>query len=448
MNYEADILIVGAGVAGLAAARELSRANFKVIILEARDRIGGRIYPEHARGLPSAIELGAEFVHGRPREILEIAERTHVHLDSVPNSHWYFHDGVIAKSDQFWSKLEQVMEQLKRVEGPDESFREFISSYGREHELGSAAAIATLYVEGFQAARAERISVEGLNKTNEAAAQVDDEKQFRIPSGYDAITQSLYDDAIAQGAEFQLNTVVEAVRWTQNNVELACRGASGEKLYKSRSVIITLPLGVLQAGEGAVGAVRFVPEVIEKRVAAHKLAPGAAVKILMRFRERFWEALSIPTQDGSAIRMDDLAFIHAPEELVPTWWTLLPQRAPILVGWAGGSRAELLQVEGQDLILQHALNALTRIFGIQREQIEDLLEEFYFHDWQRDPFSRGAYSYIPVGGLDAQAELAEPIANTLFFAGEASNTEGHHGTVHGAIATGLRAAREIIASNT
>jgi monoamine oxidase len=258
----------------------------------------------------------------------------------------------------------------------------------------------------------------------------------------------LYEDAISHGAEFRLNTVVEEVRWTQNNVELVGRDASGEKLYKSKSVIITLPLGVWLAGADAVGAVRFVPEVIEKRVAANKLAPGAAVRILMRFRKRFWEALSIPTQEGNAIRMDDLAFIHAPEELVPTWWTLLPQRVPILVGWAGGSRAELLQVEGQDLILQHALKALTKIVGMQREQVEDLLEEFYFHDWQRDPFSREAYSYIPVGGLDAQAQLGQAIGNTLFFAGEATNTEGHHGTVHGAIATGLRAAREIIASNT
>jgi monoamine oxidase len=94
--------------------------------------------------------------------------------------------------------------------------------------------------------------------------------------------------------------------------------------------------------------------------------------------------------------------------------------------------------------LNHALDALTRLFGIERKRIEHLLEAQYVYDWHADPYARGSYSYVAVGGLGAQEELARPVEDTLFFAGEATNSDGYHGTVHGAIATGRRAAAEVI----
>jgi len=118
-------------------------------------------------------------------------------------------------------------------------------------------------------------------------------------------------------------------------------------------------------------------------------------------------------------------------------------RAPVLAGWAGGTRADRLSLESEDGLLDHALESLSHIFRTSKSFLEQALVEFYTHNWHKDPFSAGANSYIPVGALDAQAHLAQPLDDTLFFAGEATNTGGHHGTVHGAIATGLRAAREI-----
>jgi monoamine oxidase len=141
--------------------------------------------------------------------------------------------------------------------------------------------------------------------------------------------------------------------------------------------------------------------------------------------------------------LKDFSFIHAPDELPPTWWTQLPVHAPLLVGWAGGPRAEQLLSESQDAQRDHSLEALSHIFGVPRQFLEDQLVDFYSHDWRADPFSRGAYSYIPVGGTNGPAELAASIENTIYFAGEATNTAGHYGTVHGALSTGIRAAREI-----
>lgn len=437
MNHKADVLIIGAGAAGLAAARELSLANLKVIVLEARDRIGGRIHT-HRDG-DSLVEMGAEFVHGRPPELLKIVHRSHIKLSEVQNRHWYFRDGKVATSAEFWSKLEAVFNQMKTVKH-DESFAQFVEKHASN--LGDAKPLATLFIEGFHASKAERVSVFGLNQTNEASEQINDDKQFRIPVGYDLLAQSLHDDAVARGAEFHLRRIVHEINWHRHHVEIAVQSNDGHQDYTAARALITLPLGVLQLSANEIGSVRFVPALVEKQAAAGKLEMGDAIRIVMRFREAFWESVKLPTKDGRARELDELSFIHAPNQQLPTWWTLLPRRTSMLIGWAGGSRADKIEREG--VVLKRALESLSTIFAVPQNNIERLLERFYFHDWRADPFSRGAYSYTPLGGLGAQRELAETVAETLFFAGEATNTEGHHGTVHGAIDTGLRAAREIM----
>ena len=444
MENDADVLIIGAGIAGLAAAYEVSRAGINVIVLEARERIGGRIYTLHDESSPLPIELGAEFIHGRPPETLAITELAHLSTPQVLNRHWYLRNGILDRSDDFLSMLENVMEHMKHKKGGDQSFRQFLDEYGQTDQSSEARIIATLYVEGFHAARTERISVTGLNEVNEAARHIDDEKQFRILNGYDLVAEWLHVQAVAHGASFRLNTNVEEVQRQPNHLTVITRSESGTQEYNASQAVVTLPLPVLQAGPKNLGAVRFVPALTEKESAANKLAMGQVVRIILRFRERFWEGLRLPIKGGAADNLEDLAFIHAPNELIPTWWTQLPVRVPLLVGWVGGPGVERLSFDTGRSLLDKSVHALSNIFAIPRREIEELFEESYSHDWQRDPFSQGAYSYVPVGGLGAESELAKPVANTLFFAGEATNAEGHSGTVHGAIATGFRAAREII----
>jgi len=196
------------------------------------------------------------------------------------------------------------------------------------------------------------------------------------------------------------------------------------------------------------GTVIFTPAIEETQIAAGKLSMGHVVKVIMRFREPFWEKLRIPGEHDKTEDLKGLTYIHAPAQLLPTWWTQSPDNAPLIAGWAGGSRVEKLLLESDDSLLDHAVETLARMFQMSQSLVEGQLEEFYTHDWQRDPLSMGAYSYIPLGGTAAQADLARPIENTLFFAGEATNTEGHHGTVHGATASGLRAAREILPASS
>ena len=132
------------------------------------------------------------------------------------------------------------------------------------------------------------------------------------------------------------------------------------------------------------------------------------------------------------------------DESFPTWWTQHPVRRPLLTGWAAGPRGRRLSGPPEAAILEQALTSLARILPVSRRDLESLLEAHYLHDWQADPFSLGAYSYALVGGADAPAELAAPLAHTLYFAGEATESTGDNATVHGAIRTGLRAAREVL----
>src|SRR5262249_30651182 len=128
----------------------------------------------------------------------------------------------------------------------------------------------------------------------------------------------------------------------------------------------------------------------------------------------------------------------------PTWWTTRPIAAPVLVGWAGGPPAEALTFQSEDSILDAAVASLAHALKIHPSSLEARLRAAFVYDWQADPFSLGAYSYVPTGAVTAPMRLAEPLANTLFFAGEATNADGQNATVHGAIASGYRAAAEVL----
>jgi monoamine oxidase len=432
------VLIIGAGAAGLAAARELSDAGKNVTVLEARDRIGGRIYTYHEEGeIP--IELGAEFIHGRAPEIFDVLHKSGLMFYDVSERHWYFHDRILKHSAEFWTPLNEIMKKVKNIGDRDLSFQDFLNRYAGESE---AKTIATLFVEGFHASRVEKIGVQGLIKANEASDQIDGEHPFRIINGYDSVPNWFYNQALTRGAVFHLDSVVEQIHWRKNHVSVVVRSSKGIEHYEASRVVITLPLSLLADSN----AVEFMPEITQKHIAAKKLIMGNVIKINLRFQEPFWEKIKFKTskQEGDGW---NLGFIHSPDASIPTWWTQLPIRVPLLVGWAGGSKAEKILSSNKDQLLDYAFDSLQYIYGIPRKRIHDLLKSCHIHNWHDDPFTRGAYSYVPVHGLDAQQELAKPIENTLFFAGEATNTNGHLATVHGAIATGLRAAREIIGNN-
>ncbi|HKW68246.1 MAG TPA: FAD-dependent oxidoreductase, partial [Terriglobales bacterium] len=204
----------------------------------------------------------------------------------------------------------------------------------------------------------------------------------------------------------------------------------------------TLPLSILQLPPSSPGAVHFIPTLDAKQAALSQLAMGTAVHVSMVFREAFWREAAFAGATGN---LADMQFLFSDNPWLPTWWSKLPSQAPVLVGWSAGPRAQQFCGQPASVVTGKAVEALAAILGMTAERVSSLLQAAYVHDWQADPFSRGAYSYVLAGGAEqAQRELAAPLADTLFFAGEATNSQGHHATVHGAIASGYRAAAELL----
>jgi monoamine oxidase len=179
----------------------------------------------------------------------------------------------------------------------------------------------------------------------------------------------------------------------------------------------------------------------DHRAAAMSLVMGPVVRLTLQCREQFWASF-LPAAQGA---QPDLSFLHAEDEPFSTWWTPYPLQAPLLTAWAGGPKAALLEEHSHAEQAAMCLQTLARVTGLPHEALEGQVIRTHAHDWQRDPYARGAYSSVPVGALPAVETLGRPCAETLYFAGEATDTTGHTGTVHGALASGLRAARQILA---
>lgn len=430
MAESGDVLVVGAGVAGLAAAGELSKAGLKVILLEARDRVGGRILTLHPPSFNFPIELGAEFIHGQSDEIWDIVRQAGLETHEVSGEMWCEHEEKLAPCSDFFEEVDEVLGRLKRS-NPDRPFTAFLDECDCKPDDRDWA---YSYVEGFHASFPERISVNSLVRGIEADQEIDGERAFRLVRGYDELVQELTRGLDRDRVGIHLNHAVSRVAWSKNKVEVET--AAGAQ-FVARRAIITLPLGVLKQGD-----VRFDPALDVKQTALRGLEMGMVMRVVLQFRHRFWEEL----RDQRGRSMADMSFLFSKDPNFPTWWTSMPMNTPLLVGWAAGHKAEKLVRKSESDVEEQAVTALARVLRAERKMIEEELAACYLHDWQADTFSRGAYSYAAVGGENAANELAMPVEETLFFAGEATDYTGHNGTVHGAIRSGRRAAREVVSS--
>jgi monoamine oxidase len=421
MNSSPDVLVIGGGAAGLSAARELSTAGLKTVVLEARDRLGGRIFTDDSLGFP--VELGAEFVHGRSPDIFELIKAKRLDVAEVAGEMRRKRNGVWGDSGWVMAEVNHLFENMPQG-GPDQSFQQYIdaSRYGSETKQ-----LALNFVEGFHAANPERVSVHWLVRTTAAEEAIDGETSFRMRHGYSGLVNGIAEGIDQRNCEIVLNTPVTEIEWQRGAV--AVKTPAGT--FQARRAIMSLPLGVLQSG-----SVRFTPPLPpEKQRALASLEMGPVIRVSLCFRERFWEELP---------EMRNLSFLFTDDPHFPTWWRPNPLPYPILTGWAAGRYARALAGRSLDSVVHCALESLGRILEMDQPTLRSHLQRGFVHDWQADPFSRGAYSYVLRGGLNAPLDLESSLEETLFFAGEAANIEGHNGTVHGAIGSGKRAAAEIL----
>jgi monoamine oxidase len=434
---QADVVVLGAGAAGLAAARDLSQAGLRVTLIEGRGRVGGRVLTIHDAHAPVPLELGAEFVHGAAPETLGMARAAGLAVVELPDLHEIVRGGRFEVWQDFRSAIDRMGRDLARrvaQRGADFPVSEYLDS-GRVP--APRRQLLRDFVQGFHAAHPERLGAKALASEDD---QLD--KQFRIVNGGDALMNRLRAGLDPDRVEIRLSTVVEAVQWKRRAVTIACRGGDRAPLSVSaRAAISTLPAAVLKTG-----AIRLRPALPAKQRALERIETGQIFKIVLRFREAFWEQPAfLKERRAGKSRADgaSLNFLHAPGVEIPTWWTSAPVRGPVLTGWVGGTGAEALLAEEPASRLERSLVALSEVFAVPRRELELQLDAWVSHDWRADPFARGAYSYLGVGGSGAPRALARPVDGTLFFAGEAT-TADQIGTVAGALASGRRAAREVL----
>jgi monoamine oxidase len=421
------ILVVGAGMAGLAAARLLAEAGRKVLVLEARDRVGGRIRTLRDRG--EVLELGAEFIHGHPPELWELIHEAGLETFALDGKVVCHRFGKLRRCAE-QGEMFRFLHGLQKWKGTDLAFADYpplekLSPEKREDVVN--------YVQSFNAADYRKIGVHALAVQQRAEEEIGSDEVFRVREGYDRLPEFLAGKVRDAGGRIELSRTVEKIEWAHEQVSVFVRDGGELAQYSAARAVIALPLGVLQHL-----GVLFDP-IPDALLAANQLAMGPARRFTLVFSERWWATLD-------QVNLPKLSFLFAHDAMPPVWWTSHPWETHTLTGWIGGPRSAAFDQFTREQVGDAACKELAKIFDLPLPLLRSQLECCATHDWQSDPLSCGAYSYVPAGALDAVLKMATPVQQTLYFAGEHTDTTGHWGTVHAAMRSGIRAARQVLAS--
>jgi monoamine oxidase len=430
---EVDVVILGAGIAGLTAARSLAERGMHVVLLEAKDRVGGRVFTRKAEG-GGTVELGAEFVHGRAPELWalidECGAKTVEREGTMLREEW---GGGLTEDDPQDEAMFEPLEALEDFAGEDVAFADWLAASDVPEDERAAL---TGYVEGFNAADAKRIGVKALGVQQKAEDAIEGDRAWHVLGGYGQLAEYLAARVKELGGEVRVGWEAVAVRWREDDVEVE----TNHGVLHAKRCIVALPLGVLQCVNDE-GCLRMAPE--PAAIAhARRLEMGHAARFTMVFRSRWWERTGVADKEKLAV----MSFLFTFQRSVRVWWTAHPEpeALPALTGWVGGPRAKELEGKSAGELGREACAELAAVFGIAENLLRWELLATYAHDWSGDVHARGAYSYVPAGALDAPAAMTHPEADTLFFAGEHTDVTGHWGTVHAAIRSGLRAAEQVL----
>jgi monoamine oxidase len=428
-------LVIGAGISGLSAARALADAGHSPIVLEARDRIGGRTWSRDDLA-PHPIEMGAEFIHGTTGPTWGLLEKyglgsVFAYRNHGPEVYEYVGGVLRDQTDPAASSFFEVAEGIAEIAteraasgAGDTSVDSIMGDVVAAKSPAPSADEVRLYHNTFHVYVTEdlqKVSTDGILAmvTPDPAAEADPKPDwnYRVVEGYSALCERL-----AEGLDVRLGTVVQAIDWTGPEV----RVETGEGVFEADAVIVTLPLGVLKAGD-----VSFTPTLPEgKRRAIDELGAGVVNKIVLEFEQPFW-----PEECG-------LLFTDLDGEC---FWPSGAGRGvstPVLTWWTSGSRAREVAADVSGSV-EAALEELKRIFSVDPLPP---LKSAEAQCWGADPYARIAYSYTPLSEPRSGSlyELLAGRAGSLFFAGEATASPPASASVPGAFMSGRRAAEEVL----
>jgi len=401
---DADVVVIGAGASGLACARVLGELGADVVVVEARNRLGGRIHTTRAIG-DEPIEMGALVVHGERATTIDVVSEAGLTLGppnwGSPGPTVLSVDGDVRPGrdlDASWWGLEHDVADLR---GPDVPLDRFLRDAGwpDDRRLAADELFAQIWC-----ADPQLLSAEGVSRVEDAWTS--GWTNQRLLEGYDRVVEHM-----AHGLRVEASTPVRTVTWHRGHVRIT---ATDGRSFDAGAAVVSVPPTVVAAG-----SLEFDPPLDAAKAEAARAIPlGGVIRVVAELRN---EAPSI----GSLIAMGrEGGFWTVNENLVSVW-----------IG--GPSSARLSGSDPVEILLR----ARAAFPWLERERIGDVV----FADWLADPFTLGGYSYPRAGALDAPAAWAKPVDQTLFFCGEATCGDVHPATVHGAIESGRRAGAEVAA---
>lgn len=405
------VIVVGAGAAGLAAAQTLLDSGADVVLLEASERVGGRVRTlRDFADFP--IELGAEEIHGRQSPWFDRASAHGAQFVTAATTDFYYVDGELGSEDEVWDAdfdaAEAFLEDLWRWDGGETPMDEVLAASDVPERTWRTLDAWIAYEYGTSM---ERLGAASLAAAEDAWSSGDD--NFTLSNSYEDVLLAAFADAVALA---RASTPVESIEWDAREVRV--RTAAGTQ-ERGDAVVITVPLAVLKSG----AITMTLP--LEKLDAIETIGMGPGLKVILKFTSAFWGA--------------GVGAIYGGPNLAEFWATAEGRgTTPALTAFVMGRDAEVLRASND--LVGDVLAELDRLYdGAATPAFDDA----FVMDWTAEPFIGGAYSFPSPGSAAAREVLAAPISGRVFFAGEATHTEGHFATVHGAVETGLRAADEI-----